>query len=205
MAPSFEVRPFHHGDEIKARHFHLIQGVHFIVLHFQQGYDREVDLSLRRAILGEFLGRPADSIEWKKTNHGKPYLPNSKLHWSVSHSGDYWALAVSEASPLGVDVERWHGLDRLERIAMRMFLPEENEFWRSFPQPVQKEQAILQLWTRKEAYIKAKGSHLFQVISKTDVLHDHSDCLFETVANPGALVFSLARLIGQHDPGETSS
>lgn len=95
--------------------------------------------------------------------YGKPYLidfPN--VHFSVSHTGSYWGCAIEE-SPIGLDLEDRRGrqtrdselkqIKRWEKIAMRFFAPEEDEWIKE-----KGEEAFFQLWVLKEAYAKYKGT-----------------------------------------------
>jgi len=56
------------------------------------------------------------------SEHGKPYLENSKLFFNVSHSGIYVAAAVSE-DHVGIDIEKLRR-NKLQ-VARRFFSEEE--------------------------------------------------------------------------------
>ena len=43
---------------------------------------------------------------------GKPYLKDSKLHFNVSHSGEYLAIAVSEIL-VGIDIQETKNIKQL--------------------------------------------------------------------------------------------
>lgn len=64
--------------------------------------------------------------------HGKPIVPGTGLHVSVSHSGDLVAVAVTAAAPVGIDVElgsdlgwsRWESVVKATGEGMRVpFFP----------------------------------------------------------------------------------
>ena len=83
---------------------------------------------------------------------GKPYFADCALHFNVSHSGEYLAIAVSEL-PVGVDIQE------PKNIKDGMFR-----------KVVQTEEAVvigddrqndfLRLWTLKESFVKAEGKGL---------------------------------------------
>ncbi len=62
-----------------------------------------------QAILAARLGRPPQVAIGP---HGKPYLVGKELEFNASHSGALGLIAVSDAGPIGVDVEQHHALRR---------------------------------------------------------------------------------------------
>jgi 4'-phosphopantetheinyl transferase len=90
--------------------------------------------------------------------HGKPVLVGEPLSFNVTHSGARALVAVGAAGhAIGVDAEevqpRAHAV---EKLAARTLNPEELARWRAVPETDQLT-AYLQLWTAKEAYLKAIG------------------------------------------------
>ena len=79
--------------------------------------------------------------------HGRPTLPGTGLHASISHSGDRVAVALTAAGPVGVDVEVVHHVD-VALLAPSVLHPAESAA--DLP-------AFFRYWTRKEATVKATG------------------------------------------------
>ena len=82
--------------------------------------------------------------------HGRPELPGTGLHASISHSGDRVAVAVTRVGPVGVDVEKIDpGVDvaALVRPVLGSAPPEDLV-------------GMHVVWCRKEAVIKATGDGL---------------------------------------------
>ncbi|GIJ46294.1 4'-phosphopantetheinyl transferase [Virgisporangium aliadipatigenens] len=79
--------------------------------------------------------------------HGKPTLPGTGLHASVSHSGDRIAVALTAAGPVGVDVEQVHDVD-VAALAPTVLHPSERATDLA---------GFFRYWTRKEATVKATG------------------------------------------------
>jgi 4'-phosphopantetheinyl transferase len=80
------------------------------------------------------------------------------LSFSVSHSGDVALIAIAPPGcVVGIDVEevRPRTLD-LEKLAARTMSAGEIERWRATPDR-ERLASFLQLWTAKEAYLKAIG------------------------------------------------
>lgn len=83
---------------------------------------------------------------------GKPYLKDSTLHFNVSHSGEYLAIAVSE-SPVGIDIQETKMIrDGMYRKVVR---PQENALIGD-----DRQKDFLRLWTLKESFVKAEGKGL---------------------------------------------
>ena len=59
-----------------------------------------------RILLKELL--PEISTEIEYDNHGKPKLVGNEINISISHSGDYSVVIVSNSSFVGVDIELIH-------------------------------------------------------------------------------------------------
>jgi 4'-phosphopantetheinyl transferase len=114
-----------------------------------------------RAILGRYLGIEPRAITFDYGPQGKPSLAMATpwLRFNVSHSKGLALIAISYGRELGVDVEFVRSLARGPRISERFFSPREAEAIRSVPEHLQ-ERAFFACWTRKEAYIKARGGGL---------------------------------------------
>ena len=98
----------------------------------------------------------------RRTEKGKPYLPDSPVHFSISHSGALWVL-LAAGQPVGVDVQKCEH-DNFMAISRRFYQPGEQ-------QAVEKGGLLtfIGIWCRKEAYIKLKGSSLGDTLDWLDV------------------------------------
>lgn len=92
--------------------------------------------------------------------NGKPVLDFCFI--SISHSGDYAVCAVADL-PVGVDIEHMGGFKKREKYML--FTPLESEYINR----KDSEDRFYTLWTRKEAYIKAKGGILADA-AKTELV-----------------------------------
>lgn len=121
-----------------------------------------------RLVLAAHLGRAPAGLRMDRTcaacgaAHGKPRLVDADgLHFSVSHSADLVAVAVSRAGPVGVDIEQvapWDDAD-LEEVAELTLAPVERAVLARQP-TADRALAFTTYWTRKEASVKAVGSGL---------------------------------------------
>ncbi|MCM1252560.1 MAG: 4'-phosphopantetheinyl transferase superfamily protein [Clostridium sp.] len=110
-------------------------------------------LSLNTAL--KAYGLEERSMEYDLGKYGKPvlrYYP--KLHFSLSHSGDYAICSIGEV-PIGNDIEWVRG--GKERLAERFFAPEELAWIRSADSVRQQEERMFRIWTMKESFLKVTG------------------------------------------------
>lgn len=116
-----------------------------------------------RELLGRYVGRPASGIQFQYARHGKPSLCPEFLRlpirFNVSHSRGFSLFAFSLGRDVGVDVELVRSDFGGKDIADRYFSPQEVQELRALPAALQAEGFFL-CWTRKEAYLKARGEGL---------------------------------------------
>lgn len=80
--------------------------------------------------------------------HGRPRLVGQSLQASVSHSGEFVAVALTEAGAVGVDIEQVRVIDHLA-LSPELYAPGESA--QTDPD------AFYTVWTRKESVLKATG------------------------------------------------
>lgn len=121
-----------------------------------------------REILSSYLDLTAKDIVYIKNQHGKPELNHGQsFSFNMSHSHNMAVIAVSKSSKVGVDVEYLDRKPSWEKIAKRFFSKEEVKLL--FKQPNNKQETtFFQIWTRKEAFIKALGTGFATPLSTFD-------------------------------------
>ena len=141
--------------------------------HFQR--DREhfiVARGVLRAILGRYLEAEPDRLRFSYGEYGKPDLAEVRggdsVRFNMSHSNGLALFAVTLDRELGVDLEWIRPGVADDQIAERFFSPREVRILRALPRELQDE-AFFNCWTRKEAYIKAKGEGLSMPLNLFDV------------------------------------
>lgn len=144
--------------------------------HFDKDRNRFiVSHEALRRILGHYLEVPPEVIKYGYGPHGKPNLDPELMHggltFNLSHSGEFALVAVGREREVGVDVEKVRPEIDLERIARRYFSPAEVEGLFILPTSLQLA-AFYRCWTRKEAYIKARGGGLSIPLDQFDVTLD---------------------------------
>ncbi|HET9033276.1 MAG TPA: 4'-phosphopantetheinyl transferase superfamily protein [Dokdonella sp.] len=94
--------------------------------------------------------------------HGKPFVADSNYpHFNMSHSSDSVMFAFSRDHEVGVDIEKTSFRRRFSalELAERFFTAEEFARLAALDEPAQNV-AFVQLWTCKEAVLKALGHGL---------------------------------------------
>ncbi len=111
-----------------------------------------------REILGAYAKIPPGDIEFGGTEFGKPLLRNNEhgIRFNMSHSAGGALVAVSRNREVGVDIEAVAPAGDLGLIAERCFSSREIDLFRSAADSGRTE-VFYGIWTRKEAYIKARG------------------------------------------------
>lgn len=134
--------------------------------------ERLLARTLVRTTLARYGMEDPSSLRFSTNKFGKPkvYWPaqvednNSwrphSLCFNLSHTQSLLACAVTINSEVGIDLEeRDRKLSRnLMALARRRFSPEEADWLACFEDPVEQHQRFMQLWTLKEAYVKALGT-----------------------------------------------
>lgn len=117
--------------------------------------------ALKRLMLSTFQRLPASAWEFSSGPHGKPFLRSfPSLHFNLSHCDGLVACALSQTVEVGLDVERVTRDAPIE-LAQRYFAVEEEQWLKELP-PSARHTGFFQLWTMKEAFIKATGDGLSQ-------------------------------------------
>jgi 4'-phosphopantetheinyl transferase len=121
-----------------------------------------------RKLLGGYLNLPPDQLQFLYTQHGKPYISGSPIAFNVSHTHGMAALAFAMQTSVGIDVEAVRTNFRADEIAERFFSDHERQSLRKYFKE-ERHAAFFRCWTRKEAYIKARGEGLSHPLAQFDV------------------------------------
>lgn len=130
---------------------------------------------LLRMISARYLDVDAHKIRFRYSDYGKPaYFDGSSLKFNVSHSGKYIVIAFTSGSEVGVDIEHIKTNFEVLDIARKFFSDGEIESVMAFD-PSERVMAFFRCWTRKEAFIKAKGHGLSFPLDAFTVSLDKDD------------------------------
>jgi 4'-phosphopantetheinyl transferase len=125
-----------------------------------------------RTVLSEYVQMPPSELEFEYGLHGKPTLLSSfdadTVHFNLSHSGGIAVLAVTRTAPVGVDVEQVKELKEFDELVNRFFSVREASRFSRLPKD-EKAAAFFNLWTRKEAWLKATGEGIAHRLRDVEV------------------------------------
>jgi phosphopantetheine--protein transferase-like protein len=105
---------------------------------------------------------------WVVTWTERPVDSNFAIPPTENLSLDLGLYAITRGRELGVDLEHFRPALEHERIAERFFSPREVATLRTLPVESRQE-AFFACWTRKEAYLKAKGEGLMRGLEQFTV------------------------------------
>ena len=119
-----------------------------------------VSRGMLRVLLAQYLELEPGDIAILTGKNGKPHVPHqgegTRIGFNVSHSRDGIVYAFIEQGEIGIDVEHVGQLNDLDKIIPYVFSAQEMREFKSLPEDM-KVEAFFTCWTRKEAYIKARG------------------------------------------------
>ena len=120
-----------------------------------------------RRVLSSYIGLTPDKIFFRFNRNGKPSLDVEKqdLSFNMSHSHDLVVIAVSKQNLVGVDVEELHEFEDMMEVAIRFFSKKETKLLADAPRR-QRARLFFQLWTGKEACVKALGGRISDISLK---------------------------------------
>jgi 4'-phosphopantetheinyl transferase len=141
--------------------------------YFEQHRQRFiVARGMLRSILGRYLNTAPQEIKFDYTSRGKPLLAQNdgskNLKFNVSHSQELALYGFSWDRQIGVDLEYLRALSDAENIAKRFFTLQEFATLSNVALE-KKEKAFFQLWTAKEAYLKATGEGLSSSLDQVEI------------------------------------
>jgi 4'-phosphopantetheinyl transferase len=125
-----------------------------------------------RAILGQYVGARAADVRFDYLTNGKPAFAQdfagAGIHFNLAHTEDLALIAVTRIGPVGVDVECVRSVKNVDELVARFFSQRENELFQKVLND-QKPAAFFNLWTRKEAMLKATGEGITRSLSLVEV------------------------------------
>jgi 4'-phosphopantetheinyl transferase len=128
-----------------------------------------------RQLLASQLGLRPQDLQFAPGIHGKPGLlgaaASDGLRFNLSHSGAMGLVGWSWQHDIGVDVEVWRAVRDEGALVRRFFSAVEVAAWEALPAE-RRHEAFFNLWTRKEAYVKALGQGLGLPLHSFDVSHE---------------------------------
>jgi 4'-phosphopantetheinyl transferase len=125
-----------------------------------------------RAILAQYVGTNPSRMHFAYLQNGKPVLGSdfatAGIHFNLTHTGDLALIAITRLGLIGVDVEYVRPIKNADELVARFFSKREDELFQKVSEE-QKPVAFFNLWTRKEALLKATGEGITRSLSLVEV------------------------------------
>ena len=122
-----------------------------------------------RELLADYTEQTQRNISFGHTATGKPFLIDGHgehpLRFSLSHSGEWALVGLALSTEVGIDIEQIDLGVSIEAVAERFFSHSEFEALQAMPLE-QRTAAFFSAWTRKEAYVKARGEGIPERLSE---------------------------------------
>lgn len=132
-----------------------------------------------RMLLSNYLGIEAKHINFRYGKRGKPGIANKydgmPLDFNLSYSKDIVLYAFIRKREVGIDIEYIRPIPEMAQIVESYFSTNEKEKFFGLSEERRKEY-FFELWTKKEAFLKATGIGLGQL----------TDC-FDEISSDGFL------------------
>lgn len=126
-----------------------------------------------RMLLGQYLRIAPEHIKFHRGTRGKPALKETgsteaNLKFNLAHSHELALYGITRNREIGIDIEHIRPIPDAAQIVERFFSAQEQRTFFSLP-PEQHLEAFFNCWTRKEAFIKAKGEGLYHPLDQFSV------------------------------------
>jgi 4'-phosphopantetheinyl transferase len=131
-----------------------------------------------RFLLARYLGTTPQALSFRYSKHGKPVLDGFDdgpindgpfdLRFNVSHTDGLALLAFVRKREIGIDVEKIHAVPDMRKLVERFFSLHERDSLEKLSGE-ELPAAFFRCWTRKEAYVKARGEGLSLPLHQFDV------------------------------------
>lgn len=111
-----------------------------------------------RLILSSYVDISPQDWSFSKNEHGKPQVTQNSilLRFNLSHNNDLIICAICLDQEIGCDIERYDRKVNISAISKRFYSKHEHAYLNKLCES-EKQKQFIQLWTLKEAFVKATG------------------------------------------------
>mgnify|MGYP003407010879 CR=1 FL=1 len=143
--------------------------------------------ALTRCLLARLLGAVPSALEFQVSERGRPELAGdaaqSGIRFNLSHTRGLAACGVTLRSAIGVDAEHITRKVDLSGVGKRVFSTRELAGLHALGGDAQR-QRFFDLWTLKEAYVKATGKGLASPLRSVTIAAEAPDPVPVSFADP---------------------
>lgn len=122
---------------------------------------------MAREMISQITKLPSEELSFLCDAYGKPFIEDlPDVYFNISHTEHMVVCAISDAL-IGIDIQVT--IDDVESLASRFFTEKEQEYLLSAQDVIQKERFV-EIWCKKESYLKWSGKGLSIPLESFDVL-----------------------------------
>ncbi|MBK8226300.1 MAG: 4'-phosphopantetheinyl transferase superfamily protein [Flavobacteriales bacterium] len=121
-----------------------------------------------RETLAAAMGIAPSEIRYGRSTHGKPFIEGHSARFNFSDTKDAVLVGFTERADLGIDLETMTRRVDHDAVAGHYFTEEEVVALQVLDGPARKRR-FLELWTRKEAVLKASGVGIMEDLKEMRV------------------------------------
>lgn len=127
---------------------------------------------LLRYLLSLYISSEPHEIQYSVNQFGKPFLKekSSRVQFNMSHSKDYAAYIIGLDYQIGIDIEWKDKTINFEEISDLVLSPAETNNFKTL-EPKKKFHTFYDIWTKKEAIVKAIGEGLSYPIKTIEIMN----------------------------------
>jgi 4'-phosphopantetheinyl transferase len=132
-----------------------------------------------RHILSHYTKQSPVNVEFTHNEYGKPFLKDSNIQFNMSHSHNMASFVVALDCRVGIDIELHNDNLDVQELEDLVLTSKESKYLSNL-KPKEKLTLFYDLWTKKEALIKATGqglSYPINTIEAIDLLSGQGICL----------------------------
>ena len=123
-----------------------------------------------RIILSGYNEQDPKDLPLKNSSTGKPFLPQSRIQFNLSHSGDIFACGICINNQIGLDIQEIYPISSLDRIVNNFFSSTEIKYLATMPSRDEYQEHFFAIWTAKEAYLKAVGDGIQESFNQLSII-----------------------------------
>lgn len=118
-----------------------------------------------REILGHWLDCEPRAITFGYGDRGKPFVHDCGVNFNVAHSRDLAIYVISDEFAVGIDLEYVDHRRQVINIAKRYFSNAEQKLIMESGDRYAQQKTFFKAWTLKEAYAKATGQGIANILN----------------------------------------
>lgn len=148
------------------------------------------------ALLARYLGIEAADVRLMEAEHGRPALDanhGEALDFNWSHSGEHALVALARGITVGIDLEHRRKRANALAIARRFFTAGEADWLGTLDDEAQRT-AFLELWTAREAVLKALGRGLAFGLDRLSFRRDANGLVLQQLEGDDPAAWHLSSL-----------